>query len=123
MSDSPGQAITPTLAFDAGTLYAAWQDSRTGTDEIYAAILEWIGVGRGGHGADSGGGVSNTGGAATSPELAANDGELYLLWLDNQILNLSGNTIAPYVEQWDGSEFVERSRRRRQLPRDRRRHQ
>ena len=39
--------------------------------------------------------------------LAANDGDLYLLWLDNRLLNVSGNTIAPYVEQWNGGAFVE----------------
>ena len=107
LSNSSGQAVAASLAFNQGTLFAAWQDNSSGADEIYVATwtgTAWVAAGTG---ADSGGGVSNTDGMATSPVLAANDGELYLIWLDNRIDNVSGNTIAPYVKQWNGSAFVE----------------
>ncbi len=107
LSDSTAEAVAPSLAFDGSSLFAAWQDNRSGADEIYVARWNgtaWVAAGTG---ADSGGGVSDTGGMATSPELAANDGQLYLLWLDNRVANFSGNTIAPYVKQWNGSAFVE----------------
>ena len=107
ISNATGRAVAPTLAFNQGTLFVAWQDNSSGADEIYAAMYngtKWVAAGTG---AASGGGVSNTDGMAATPKLAASDGNLYLLWLDNRILNFSGNTIAPYVKQWNGSTFVE----------------
>ncbi len=55
----------------------------------------------------TGGGVSNTTGMASDPQLASNDGQLYLLWLDNRIASPTSNSVALYVKQWDGSAFVE----------------
>ena len=95
------------MAYYNGSLFAAWQDDSSGADEIYAASWNgssWVAAGTG---ANTGGGVSNTDGIASQPELAASPGGLYLLWLDNRIVNLSGNTVAPYVKQWNGSSFVE----------------
>ena len=46
-------------------------------------------------------------GSATQPRLAASGGKLYLLWADDRIQNLTGNTIALYVKQWNGTAFVE----------------
>ena len=41
------------------------------------------------------------------PKLASNDGQLYLLWLDNLISSPTSNSVAVYVKQWDGSAFAE----------------
>ena len=79
----------------------------SGAYEIYAEKWNgtvWVAAGIG---AASGGGVSNSGGMASSPKLAAGDGQLYLVWLDNRILNFTGNTVALYAETWDGNAFVQ----------------
>ncbi|HEV3343905.1 MAG TPA: right-handed parallel beta-helix repeat-containing protein, partial [Pirellulales bacterium] len=57
--------------------------------------------------ANQGASISNSQGAATQPKVAAADGSVYLLWADDRIQNLSGNTIALYVKKWNGSAFVE----------------
>ena len=54
-----------------------------------------------------GGNVSNTRGAATQPQLAAAGGKLFLAWADDRRTNLTGNSVALYVKQWNGSQFVE----------------
>ena len=107
LSSSVNHAMSPTLAYNNGTLFAAWQDNSSGADEIYAERWNgtvWVAAGIG---AASGGGVSNSDGMASSPKLAAGDGQLYLLWLDNRILNFTGNTIALYAEAWNGNAFVQ----------------
>ncbi len=107
LSNSTGQALAPTLAFDDGSLFAAWQDNSSGAFEIYAATWNGTAWAAAGTSADSGGGVSNTEGMASDPKLASNDGQLYLLWLDNLISNPTSNSVAVYVKQWNGSAFVE----------------
>jgi hypothetical protein len=102
-----GQSLTPSLAYFSGALYAAWQDNTNGPFEIYAATYNgsaWVPAGTG---AASGGGISHTGGGATQPKLATNGGRLYLLWLDNRVLNFTGNTTGLYVKRWNGSAFAE----------------
>ena len=88
-------------------MFAAWQDNSSGQDQIYAA--QWNGAAwlAAGAGADSGGGVSDADGSATSPVLAANGGSLYLLWLNNRVAGSNGNAVANYVKMWNGSAFVE----------------
>ncbi len=47
LSNSSGQALAPTLAFDDGSLFTAWQDNSSGSFEIYAATWTRHGVGGG----------------------------------------------------------------------------
>ncbi len=56
--------------------------------------------------------MSHTRGDATHPQLAANSSQLHLLWTDNRLSNLTGNTTGLYTKRWDGLTFHE------QLPGD-----
>ncbi|HEV3341825.1 MAG TPA: right-handed parallel beta-helix repeat-containing protein, partial [Pirellulales bacterium] len=103
ISHSTSDSRAPTLAYQAGSLFAAWQDNSSNYWEIDAASFSggvWSP-------ANPGAGVSTSQGAATQPKLAAAGGNLYLLWADDRIQNLTGNTIALYVKKWNGSAFVE----------------
>ncbi len=107
LSQSTAQAQAPTLAFNNGALFAAWQDSSSGVSQVYAALYNgsaWVAAGSG---ATSGGGVSASSGMAGQPRLAANDGQLYLMWLDNLLPSAGGNALASFVKPWNGSAFVE----------------
>ena len=107
VSGSTGNASAASLAYLSGTLFAAWQDNTSSHSEIYAAKFDgnnWI---EAGDGSKTGGGISNTRGDATRPQLAANSGRLYLLWADNRLANLTGNTTGIYVKRWTGLSFAE----------------
>jgi hypothetical protein len=107
ISNSTGQAGAASLAYLSGSLYVAWQDSASGTNQVYAASFNgaaWVPAGTG---AASAGGVSQSLGQATNPSLSANNGRLYLVWLDNYFPNLPGNTTAVYTKRWNGSAFTE----------------
>ena len=107
ISNSSRDARAPTLAYSGGSLFAAWQDDSSNYWEIDAVTYNGTSWMPAGPGAAAGGGVSNTKGSATEPRLAASGGKLYLLWADDRIQNLTGNTIALYVKQWNGTAFVE----------------
>ncbi len=107
ISNSSRDARAPTLAYSGGSLFAAWQDDSSNYWEIDAVTYNGTSWMPAGLGAASGGGVSNTQGSATEPRLASSGGKLYLLWADDRIQNLTGNTIALYVKQWNGTAFVE----------------
>jgi hypothetical protein len=107
LSNSSGRASAPSLAYDAGSLFAAWQDDAGGANQVDAVAFSggiWKAAG-----SVAGGGpaVSHSLGGATSPVLAANDGRLYLAWLDNAFATLPGNAVALYSMMWNGSAFVE----------------
>ena len=107
ISNGTAKSQSPTLAYNNGSLFAAWQDNSSGVLEIYAALWNGVAWSPAGSGAASGGGVSAGVGPATDPQLAANGGGVYLLWLDNRVANLTGNSEALYVEMWNGSAFVQ----------------
>ncbi|HMC10336.1 MAG TPA: hypothetical protein VKH44_03565, partial [Pirellulaceae bacterium] len=107
ISNTPGNSAAPSLAYLASSLFAAWQDDTSGPREIYASKFNgaaWIAAGTG---ATSGGGISNTHGAATRSQLAVGGGKLRLLWTDDRVANLTGNTIALYAKAWNGTAFAE----------------
>src|SRR5205823_2721632 len=118
ISHSVTVARAPTLAYQGGSLFAAWQDNSTVAHpgsvpnssnywEIRAVRYNGAAWVPAGNGAANGGGISNTHGSATQPKLASAGGQLFLLWADDRIQNLTGNTIALYVKKWNGSAFVE----------------
>ena len=77
-----------------GALYAAWQDDTSSHTEIYAAKFDgnnWVVAGTG---SNTGGGISNTHGSATRPQLAAVGTRMYVAWLDDRIVSLTGNATA-----------------------------
>ena len=84
ISNSRGQAVSPTLAYSGGNLFAAWQDNAGGIDQIYAAMFNGTAWVPAGSGANRGGGVSLSLGPASQPLLSSNDGQLFLAWIDNE---------------------------------------
>ncbi len=112
LSNSSGHASAPSLAYDNGTLFAAWQDDAGGADQVDAVTFTdgvWKAAGSLAGGST---GVSHSPGDATSPQLAANGGRLYLAWLDDEFPTLPGDAVAVYSTLWNGAAFVE------QLPGD-----
>ncbi len=107
ISNSRGQAVSPTLAYSGGNLFAAWQDNAGGIDQIYAAMFNGTAWVPAGSGANRGGGVSLSLGPASQPLLSSNDGQLFLAWIDNEFPSAPGNGAAVYVKSWNGSAFVE----------------
>ena len=106
ISNSTAQATSPSLAFDNGTLFAAWQDNSSGLDQIYAAMYSGGSWSPAGGGATSSGGISASRGPATAPVLSSNDGQLYLAWIDNEFPSAPANGAAVYVKSWNGSAFA-----------------
>ena len=107
LSGTTGRAMAASLAYLNHTLFAAWQDNTSGHDEILAAKFDgnnWIAAGTG---SNTGSGVSSTHGNATQPQLSANGGALFLLWLDDRLANFTGNTTGVYVKRWNGIAFQE----------------
>jgi parallel beta-helix repeat protein len=98
---------SPTIAFFKGNLFAAWQDDSSNYWEIEAERYDGTGWYLAGSTGTAGAQVSTTQGSATQPKLAADNLELELVWADDRIQNLTGNTIALYARQWDGTEFAE----------------
>ena len=48
ISNSSGHATAPSLAYDNGTLFAAWQDDSSGFDQVYGAMFSgasWVPAG------------------------------------------------------------------------------
>ena len=109
-------ASDPTVVYDSGALFVAWQQYLTdpasaGTIYDQAPVIyavhyaggAWLAAGTG---ADSGLGVSANSGINTHPVLAADNGTLLLGWSNTSV----GDTSAVnhlYVRQWDGTEFAE----------------
>ena len=69
ISNSSGHAVSPSLAYSGGKLFAAWQDNASGIDQIYAAMFNGTAWAPAGSGANSGGGISPSLGPATQPAL------------------------------------------------------
>ena len=107
ISNSSGHATAASLAYLNGSLFAAWQDDASGTNQIYSAMFSGGAWAPAGVGAGSGGGVSASRGPATQPSLAANGGQLCLAWIDNEFPSAPTNTAALYAKYWNGSAFVE----------------
>ena len=106
LSRTTADSRAPTLAYQAGSLLAAWQDNASNYWEITAAQYigaSWTSIGP----AAANGGLSGTHGSATQPKLTSAGGQLYLLWADDRIQNLSGNDIALYAKKWNGATFAE----------------
>ena len=101
ISNSSGRATAPSLAYFGGALFAVWQDDRSGVSQIDAAQFSgaaWTPVGSGT--------VSVSQGPATQPALAANGGQLYLAWIDNEFPGDPANADAVYAERWNGAAFA-----------------
>ena len=96
-SDSPVHAITP-----GGAPVVAWDDDRGDGEEIYVRTWNgstWAEIG----GSASGGGVSTTPGASTSPAVAvAADGAPIVAWEVS-----AGADYEIYLRRWNGSTWVE----------------
>jgi autotransporter-associated beta strand protein/parallel beta-helix repeat protein len=106
ISNSSGHASAASLAYLGGSLFAAWQDDASGTNQIYAAVFSggaWAPAGAGA----GGGGVSASRGPATQPVLSSNGGQLCLAWIDNEFPSAPVNAAALYAKYWNGSAFVE----------------
>ena len=109
ISNSAGSSRAPSLAYHAGSLFAAWQDDSSAHFEIFvrrfdALSTAWVPAGLR---AASDGGVSDTGGSATQPTLASGGGVLELVWLDDRVASFTGNTTVLYARRWNGAAFVE----------------
>ena len=101
---------SPTIAYHNGDLFVAWQsDGNASTRmEIYGAVyngatFDLIGSGRltnlnGPHGT-----LSNQ---RTEPHLASGGGALFLSWLNDRVLDRTGNTTSINVAKWDGNGFT-----------------
>ncbi len=86
-----------------GTPYVGWHDQASGVDQIY--VKRWNGTAweAAGSGAASGGGVSNTPGAARLAALAMHpNGQPYVAWQDT-----AGGDEDVYVRRFDGTAWVE----------------
>lgn len=96
-SDSPSHAITP-----GGAPVVAWDDDRGDGEEIYVRTWNgstWAEIGN----SASGGGVSSTSGASTSPSVAvAADGAPIVAWEVS-----AGSDYEIYLRRWNGSSWVE----------------
>ncbi len=104
-----GASTTPTLAYHQGSLFAAWADDSAGRAQVYVMSNAGGGWTPAGAGAASGDGVSATLGRSVAPRLAANGGELWLVWgNDESVGSEPGNPVELYVKRWNGSAFVER---------------
>ncbi len=109
-------AVAPTVAYDAGSLFVAWQQyltdpNSTGTiyDQapvIYAAEYTAGAWSAAGAGAESGFGVSANSSINQTPVLASDNGTLVLGWSNSSIGDTSATTHL-YVRQWNGTAFAE----------------
>ena len=96
-SDSPSQAMSPD-----GAPVVAWDDDRGDGEEIY--IRRWNGStwAEIGNGSATGGGISSTPGASTSPSLVvASDGSPLVAWETS-----AGADYEIYLRRWNGSAWV-----------------
>ena len=108
LSGTTGSASSPSLAyFGLGQLMAAWQDDSSTRSEIYAALFEGTQWGDAGAGSRTAGGVSNTGGEARAPKLAAAGNQISIVWQDDRRVAGKGNSTALYTKRWKGNQFVE----------------
>jgi len=103
ISNNSGRSEVPSLAIALdGTLYVAWEDSGSASDEMYVRRWDgsvWQEVGAG---SASGGGISNNGDGAWFASLAiAPDGTPYVARRDGE-----GNDEI-YIRRWDGSSWRE----------------
>lgn len=107
VSNSSAEANAPSLAYFDGALFAAWQDSADEHWSVYASRYDGTSWAPAGSNATTGSGVSEIGGQATGPKLAAGGGELHLVWTHSPFSEGSeiGTTI--YARRWNGSAFVE----------------
>ncbi|MEX2185288.1 MAG: right-handed parallel beta-helix repeat-containing protein [Pirellulales bacterium] len=105
ISNTLGESRRPTAAYFGGSLFVAWEQEVAGSSEIYA-VRHQGGWQAAGVGANVFGGVSQSGGSATRPRLAAGS-SLHLVWTDDRIAGLDGNTTAIYTRRWTGGSFAE----------------
>jgi parallel beta-helix repeat protein len=103
LSNLTGNNRTSTLAYFGGNLYAAWQGDSQIRPEIFAKRFvagAWQSIG------DPVFGVSATKGSATQPHLAANGGQLHLVWADDAIASRTGTGVAIFATRWNGTTFA-----------------
>ncbi|HEY7118485.1 MAG TPA: NosD domain-containing protein, partial [Tepidisphaeraceae bacterium] len=107
ISNTAGDSQAPSLAYLSSSLFAAWQVTTANGTEIFAAKYDGIGWVSAGTGSNSGAGVSNTHGGSTAPRLASGGGQMYLVWVNDRTISITGNTIALYARRWNGTSFAE----------------
>jgi hypothetical protein len=107
LSNSVTDSRLPTLAYSGGSLFAAWQDDSSGYWRIYADRFDGTAWHPANSGAPVDGGFTGSPGADTQPKLAAGGSQLELIWVDDRIQSLTGDTIVLYAKRWDGLEFAE----------------
>ena len=98
-----GGASTPSLAYNSGSLFAAWVASDGLRNQIFAARFNgstWSPAGSAGNGSQVSASTVN----ATGPRLAASSGGLVLAWAD--VWNIADTTRdVIYAMRWNGSAF------------------
>ena len=116
LSNALYPAVAPTVAYNSGSLFVAWQQYITDPDiadpvydsapSIYAAQYSGGAWSAAGAGADTGFGVSANASINTHPVLASDNGTLVLGWSNASITDTTATTHL-YIRQWNGSAFVE----------------
>jgi len=105
-SNTTGASQSPALAYLGNTLFLAWADDTSGFQEIYAVRYDVTSGARTAIGTTAGG-VSNTQGQASLPQLASGGGAVHLLWSDDTLQSRTEERVALYARTWSGSAFVE----------------
>lgn len=101
LSNNEGSSILPQLAIVGDSMYAVWQDSTPGNFEVFfassidagATFSEPVNIG-------------NTGGPVTSPRIAAEGSNVYVIWQDG---SLGANEIF-FTSSADGGTTFEEAR-------------
>ncbi len=104
LSNLAGTNQAPSIAYHAGTLFAAWQGDIQARPEIYVRRLVGSVWQQAGGNADIG--VSQTKGLASQPRLASRGGQLHLVWIDDAQANNTGSTQTILASRWNGSSFL-----------------
>ncbi len=107
VSRTSGASRAPSVAYHTGELFVAWQDQTTDRWEIYAARHTVSGWEPAGAGATRGGGVSDSSGDATQPQMASGGTGLHLAWREDAGPHRANQETAVYAKHWNGSRFAE----------------
>jgi parallel beta-helix repeat protein len=103
----PVTAQTPAVAYEGGSLYAAWAANTDGTFNIVAAVATTSGWQAVSIDTPVSAGVNQISrGAASSPVLASNGTSLELVWAEDRLPNTPDQAVAIYANELVGGTFV-----------------